>query len=92
MTSIPTSFDFDVGSELERLGGRVPWEAPDHSYLGIHPRTEQDSSGWWHFDVYGFSGFFMWSACTPDGRHRGYRYGPYESARQAYFSGERGGE
>jgi hypothetical protein len=85
-------FTFDVGAELERLKGQAPWDAPDSSYLGIHPRTEPDSNGFRHFDVYGFSGFFMWSACTPDGRHRSYRYGPYETAKDAYYAGERGGE
>jgi hypothetical protein len=92
MTSIPTSFDFDVGTELERLGGRVPWEAPDSSYLGIHRRMEPDANGFTSFDCYEICGHFMWSACAPDGEHRGYRFGPYTSAREAYFAGERGGE
>jgi hypothetical protein len=90
--SIDTSFDFDVGTELERLKGQVPWEAPDSSYLGVHARTEPDSNGWAHWDVCDFCGFFMWCACTPEGSHRGYRYGPYNTAKDAYFAGERGGE
>jgi hypothetical protein len=92
MSIAQPAFDFDSGTEIERLKGQVPWQAPDSSYLGIHPRAEPDYNGHSHFDVYGFSGFFLWSACTPDGRHRGYRHGPYETAQQAYLRGERGEE
>ena len=46
MMAIDTSFDFNVSTELERLKGQIPWEAPDSSYLGVHPRTEPDSNGW----------------------------------------------
>jgi hypothetical protein len=91
--SIDTSFDFDVGTELERLKGQVPWSPlPAVSYLGIHRRAEPDQNGWTSFDVYDICGFFMWSACAPDGSHKGYRYGPYKTDADAYHAGERGEE
>jgi hypothetical protein len=86
--SSPTSFDFDVGSELERLGGRVPWEAPDSSYLGMHGRTEPDSDGWFHFDIYSFCNNYFRRASTVNGKHRGPRAGPFKSARSAYRAAE----
>jgi hypothetical protein len=92
MSAIPTSFDFDVGTELERLKGQVPWDAPDSSYLGMHGRTEPDQNGYIHFRVYQLANFFVWTACTTDEESRGFRYGPYKTARDAYLAGEVGEE
>jgi hypothetical protein len=88
VTIVQPDFTFDPGTELERLKGQVPWEAPDSSYLGMHPRTRPDANGWQHFSVYDICGFFLWSACTPNEAHRGYRHGPFPSAKAAYYAAE----
>jgi hypothetical protein len=77
-----------LSAELERLKGQIPWEAPDSSYLGMHGRTEPDSSGWFHYDIYSFCNIFFWSACTVSGMHRGPRAGPFGSAKSAYRAAE----
>jgi hypothetical protein len=81
-------FTFDVGTELERLKGQVPWGAPDSSYLGIHGRARPDQNGHSHYDIYSFCNIFFWSACTISGMHRGPRAGPFKSARSAYRAAE----
>jgi hypothetical protein len=86
VTIAQPDFTFDVGTELERLRGQVPWDAPDSSYLGMHGRTEPDSNGWFHYDIYSFCNIFFWSACTPSGMHRAPRAGPFSSARAAYLA------
>jgi hypothetical protein len=84
VTIAQPAFDFDPGTELERLRGQVPWDAPDSSYETIHLRARPDQNDWCHFHVYSFCNIFFWSACTPGGRHRGPRAGPFKSARSAY--------
>jgi hypothetical protein len=88
VTIVQPDFTFDVGAELERLRGQIPWEAPDSSYETIHLRARPDQNGWSHFHVYSFCNIFFWSACTPSGMHRGPRAGPFSSAKSACLAAE----
>jgi hypothetical protein len=89
VTIAQPDFTFDPGTELERLKGQVPWSPlPDGSHLGIHARTHPDHNEYAHFEVFRCHGRFYWRACFPGGHQVGHRYGPFETAKAAYYAAE----
>lgn len=54
-------------------------------YQGFHRRMREDSNGYYIFKVYPWKDEWYWTSVTNDGYHVGFKYGPFDSAKDAYL-------